>query len=151
MYPQLAALPAYLLAIGLDQPVIGDGAQHHILRETGGSAQSHREAPFAIEGDQQGNLGRLLQPIGHKGLCLGVPFMKQHAANLHLVDITHQQLHVAGVGFRIGDDHKQLANALLQTHRVEHRVYPLLHLCLIDRPQQIRRSLSYAISPHQAG
>ena len=150
MNAQFPTLPAYLLAIGLDQSVIGNRPEHHVFRETSCPAQAHRQAPLAIQGDQQRNRGSLLQPIGHHRLRLWVSLMKQHSPDLHLLHVAQQPLHIAGVRLRIGYNHEKLPDALVIAHRIEHGIYPVVHLRLIHRAIQLREGLRYATTHSQA-
>ena len=82
-----------------------------------------------------------MQAVRHLGLRDRITFMEKDAADLYFVDITHQALHIAGVGFRIGDDHKELPDTFVITHRIEDGVHPVIHFLLVHCPVKVRRRL----------
>ena len=79
-----------------------------------------------------------MQAVGHLGLCHRIAFVEQDAAYLNFIDIPHQPLHIAGVGLRIGDHHKELPDTFVIAHRIEDGVYPMVHLRLVRSPVKVR-------------
>ena len=76
MNTHFLTLPGNFLAILTNKQVIFDGSQHHILRETGCSAQTHRQAPLTIQRNQQRNFRGLLHPVRQLSLHFRTSFME---------------------------------------------------------------------------
>ena len=138
MDSHLLALPGDFLAVFGYQAVILNRPQHHVLRETGRTGEAHGKSPFAVQRHEHRDTGGFLQAVRHLGLRDRITFMEKDAADLYLIDITHQALHIAGVGFRVGDDHKELPDTFVITHRIEDGVHPVIHFLLVHCPVKVR-------------
>ena len=138
MDAHLLALAGHLFPVFGYQAVVFDSAQHHVLWKTCRTGEAHRQPPLAVQRDQHRDAGGFLQTVGHLGLCHRIAFVKQDTAYLNFIDIPHQPLHIAGVGLRIGDHHKELSDTFVVAHSIKDRVYPMVHLRLVRSPVKVR-------------
>ena len=127
--------------VGIAVDIILNRPQQHVLRETGRTGEAHGKSPFAVQRHEHRDTGGFLQAVRHLGLRDRITFMEKDAADLYLIDITHQALHIAGVGFRVRDDHKELPDTFVITHRIEDGVHPVIHFLLVHCPVKVRRRL----------
>ena len=135
------ALPGDFLAVFGYQAVILNRPQHHVLRETGRTGEAHGSPHSPSSDTSIGTREAFCRAVRHLGLRDRITFMEKDAADLYLIDITHQALHIAGVGFRVGDDHKELPDTFVITHRIEDGVHPVIHFLLVHCPVKVRRRL----------
>ena len=151
MNTHFATLSSHFRTILFDEAIVFNGTQHHVFRKTGGTIQTHGEPPFAIQGNEQGYVGYLLHTVGHIRLCLWISFVKQDAADLEFIHVACQFLQVAGVILGVGNHHEELSDALVRTHRIEYRIDPVIHLCLIDLLEEVRYGLTLGCQYTKAG
>jgi hypothetical protein len=68
MDPEPLHLPGDVLSQFVDQAVIRNSPQDHLGRVPDGVLKPHSESRLPVHGHQQGNLGSLLERVGHPGL-----------------------------------------------------------------------------------
>ena len=107
----------------IDQVVVLERTQRHLIREAGYVVQTHSQAPFAVDGDEHRGLGGLLQAVGQcSGFGKGAfeEHGTAHAQVLRIVECLDDGRRVAGT--QLDKDH--LSDLFFQGQGVEYRIHP---------------------------
>ena len=107
----------------IDQVVVLERTQCHLIREAGYVVQTHSQAPFAVDGDEHRGLGGLLQAFGQcSGFGKGAleEHGTAHAQVLRIVECLDDGRRVAGT--QLDKDH--LSDLFFQGQGVEYRIHP---------------------------
>ena len=107
----------------VDQIVVLERAQGHLVREIGYVVQAHSQAPFTVDGYEHRGLGGLLQTVGQRsGFGKGAleEYGTAHAQVLRIVESLDDGRRVTGTQF----DEDHLSDLLLQGQGVEYRIHP---------------------------
>ena len=125
LHPDLPALPRHLFSVFIDQFVVLNTSQYHIPRKNGCAPQSHRQPPFAVESNQERNLGKALRLVGQHCLVLQRSSREEKPPDAVGVDriVQHREV-LFGIHRRNGVD-EQLPHLLLEAELFHHRVYPV--------------------------
>ena len=81
------ALLGHLLPHFIDQFVVFDGTQSHLIRIGQGLVDTHGQAPFRIDRDHQRGLGHRLPFVGLLHLSLGIGTKETNASDVVLLDV----------------------------------------------------------------
>ena len=129
MYPHEAALAGDLTAVGLEE-LGGGGCDLLAAWIARGILEAHIEPPFAVEGDEQGGMGCLLEAEGKLALLCQQSLLEEDAAPLLPLQALQQLCAVGGDG--VDDGHDELPEALAGAELPIDTVDPALHRTLGD-------------------
>ena len=77
----------HLLSHFVDQLIIGDGTQSHLIRIGQSFLHAHSQAPLCINGHHQRSLSHSLPGVGLIDLSLGIGTEETHATDVVLLDV----------------------------------------------------------------
>ena len=117
------ALLGHLLTHLINQLIVVDSAQSHLIGISDGVLESHGQAPFRIDGDHKRRFGKRLPSVGLLHLSRQIVAEKAHAANIILLDVLRNILKIRLVGL-VGTHANQLGHTLLRSKTVIHRIHP---------------------------
>ena len=133
------ALFRHLLPHLVNQLIIADGAQGHLIRISQRFFHTHCQAPFGIDGHHQRSLCHGLPSIGLVDLSLGFGAEETHATYIILLDILGHVI-IKWLVRLVGTHANQLGHTLLQGEAVVNRIHPAvfcrLSKTLADRKRQ---------------
>ena len=127
VYAYCAALASHFAAIFIEQTVIVDCAENHILGELGGIFQSHRQTPLCIDGDEQRNFAQCLCLIVDSGLRQDVAAGVEQSAYLVFLHHFSRRFESARLGTRCEVKHHQLCNLLIECEPRHRGIDPVVH------------------------
>ena len=117
------ALLGHLLTHLINQFIVVDSAQSHLVRVSDGVLEAHGQAPFRIDGDHKRRLGERLPRVGLFHLSRQIVAEKAHTTNIVLFDVLSNVLKIGFVGL-VGTHANQLSHTLLHSETVIHRIHP---------------------------
>ena len=137
------ALLGHLLTHLVNQLVILDGPQGHLIRIRQGLVHAHGKPPFSIDGDHQRGLRHGLPFVGLLHLRIGIATEETHTTDVVPFDVLRHILIKRFVG-QVGTHANQLPHTLLHSKTVVHRIHParlsILGKALCDRKSQHKAS-----------
>ena len=137
------ALFSHLLTHIVNQLVVLDGTQSHLIRISQGLVHAHGETPFRIDGDHQRGLSHGLPLVGLLHLGIGIATEETHTTNVVSFDVLRHVL-IERFVRQVGTHADQLAYTLFQSKTVVHRIHParlrILGKALCDRESQHKAS-----------
>ena len=101
MHPGEAEFPRHLLTVTVEEFVVVDGTESHVVGEARRVGDAHREAPFAVESNHHRNFGHFLSIVADSGVLSQCSFGEKEAS--------------ASVGFEIAS-HGGLGGVTLRGH-----------------------------------
>ncbi len=107
----------------VDQIIVLNSAQCHLIRIGNGLSEAHGQAPFGINGNEKGRSGVLLPFVGLIQLRFWRAFKKANSANIVLLNESGNVVAIGFVGL-VGPNNHELSNALFNTKRLIYRVSP---------------------------
>ena len=114
VYAYCAALASHFAAIFIEQTVIVDCAENHILGELGGIFQSHRESPLGIDGDEQRYFAQSLSLVVDSGLRQDVAAGVEQTAYFVFLHHLFRRFERSGLGAWCEVKHHQLCYLLIE-------------------------------------
>ena len=116
-------LTGYLKPHFIDQLVVFQRAQGHLVREIAHVVQAHAQPPFAVDSDKHRGFGDLLQTVG-QGDCFGQRALEKYgAAYTQFLGVIQGFYYRSGIArTQFHEDH--LSDLFFQRQCFEYRVHP---------------------------
>ena len=127
VYADSATLACHFTAIFIEQTVIVDCAENHILGELGGIFQSHRESPLGIDGDEQRYFAQSLSLVVDSGLRQDVAAGVEQTAYFVFLHHLFRRFERSRLGTRCEVKHHQLCNLLIECEPRHRGIDPVVH------------------------
>ena len=125
------ALFRHLLPHLVNQLVVADGPQGHLIGIRQRLVDTHSQSPFRINGDHQRCFGNRLPIVGLFDNRLSVSAEETHTTDVVLLDVFRHIL-IKGLTGLVGTHANQLGHALFHREAVIDRIYPMVSsgLCI---------------------
>ena len=119
------ALFRHLLPHLVNQLVVANGTQSHLIGIRQGLVDAHSQPPFGINGDHQRRFGNRLPIVGLLDNRLSVSAEETHTTNVVLLDVFRHIL-IKGLVRLVGTHANQLRDTLLSSKAVIDRIDPMV-------------------------
>ena len=116
-------LVGHLLSHLVDQLVVGDGAECHLVRIGHHVVDAHGDTPFTVDADHQRGLSQALPGVGLFHLGHRIGFEEAYASDVIPFDVV-AHCRFEGLAWVVGPHADQLAHTLFQGEAVIYRVHP---------------------------
>lgn len=133
LHAKQPALARYLAAIVVEEGVVVDAAECHVVGEALGILQAHCRAPLAVERDEKRHGRYRLSVVDQCGVLRGGAAAYQYSTDAIAVNVGLYDIFCRGQRARVEHGDEQLTYAVSQVESKHHAVDPCLAGLLLRR------------------